>query len=158
MLANPDGSTSWHHCDSGTSSIFWVAAFFLPELSNLFFFSWIALSFALRSTKSFPSSELVNNFPFSILLSSLWPNALQQMNNGFILPLSMYLYVISWNIFASQAGTKAKWKTLMELQNKPPPLGNFTSNFVCFILIIMYFKMFMLEAQAVAEASFHAFH
>lgn len=46
----------------------------------------------------------------------------------------------------------------MELQNKPPPLGNLTSNFVCFILIIMYFKMFTLEARAVAESSFYAFH
>lgn len=46
----------------------------------------------------------------------------------------------------------------MELQNKPPTLGNFTSNFVCFILIIMYFKMFILEMLTVANSSFLAFH
>lgn len=70
----------------------------------------------------------------------------------------MYLYVIFWNIFASQAGTKTKWKTLMELQNKPSTLGNLTSNFVCFILIIMYFKMFILEMRMVADSSFHDSH
>ena len=46
----------------------------------------------------------------------------------------------------------------MELQNKPPTLGNLTSNFVCFILMIMYFKMFILEIRMVADSSFHASH
>lgn len=46
----------------------------------------------------------------------------------------------------------------MELQNKPPTLGNLTSNFVCFILIIMYFKMFILEMRMVADSSFRASH
>lgn len=77
------------------------------------------------------------------------------MNNGFILPLTRYLYVISWNIFALQAGTKTNLKTLMELQNKPPTLGSLTSNLVCFILFIMYFKVFILEMRTVADSSFH---